>query len=212
MIKAVIFDFDGVIIESADIKTNAFRKLFERDYSGKLDIIVGYHLQNMGISRYIKFRHIYKNILGLPLPRDLEEELGRKFSRIALREVLKAPFVPGAAKFLRSNYKKYALFVASGTPHDELCYIIKKRGLLKFFSEVRGSPPGKNEIISEILGRYALSPNQAVFVGDAQSDLSAAQQAGLYFIGRSNNSGDTFSKCIRQINDLSKLALSLASI
>lgn len=212
MIKAVIFDFDGVIIESADIKTSAFRKLFERDYSNKLNLIVEYHLQNMGISRYIKFRHIYKNILGLPLPGELEEELGRKFSQIALEEVLKAPFVPGAIKFLKSNYKKYTLFVASGTPHDELCYIVKERGLLKYFLEVRGSPPGKSEIISDILRRHVLSSNEAVFVGDAESDLLAAQQTRLYFIARSNNSSNKFSNCKKQIDDLSKLGVSLASL
>lgn len=212
MIKAVIFDFDGVIIESADIKTSAFRKLFEQDYSDKVNLIVKYHLQNMGISRYVKFRHIYKNILGLPLPKGLEEELGRKFSQIALEEVLKAPFVPGAIEFLRSNYEKYALFVASGTPHDELCHIIKKRGLLKYFLEVRGSPPGKSEIILDILRRHVLSTNKVVFVGDAESDLLAAQQTGLHFIGRSNNGSSKLSNCKKQIDDLSKLDVSLASL
>lgn len=212
MIKAVIFDFDGVIVESADIKTNAFRKLFEREHSDKVDLIVNYHLQNMGISRYIKFRHIYKNILGLPLPKGLEDELGEKFSRIALTEVLNAPFVPGAVEFLRENHERYSLFVASGTPHEELCHVIKERGLLKYFSEVRGSPPGKSEIISDILRRHVLSTDKVVFVGDAESDLLAAQQTGLHFIGRSNNGGNKFSNCKDQIDDLSRLDGSLASL
>ncbi len=63
MIKAIIFDLDGVILESADIKTKAFLKLFEA-FPKHVDVILDYHVKNMGISRYVKLRHIYNNMLG----------------------------------------------------------------------------------------------------------------------------------------------------
>ena len=50
MIKAIIFDFDGVLVESAEIKTKAFEMLFS-DYPDTIDDIVQYHKKNMGISR-----------------------------------------------------------------------------------------------------------------------------------------------------------------
>ena len=55
MIKAIIFDFDGVICESVNVKTIAFKKLFA-DYPEHQDRIVEYHLVNGGISRYEKLR------------------------------------------------------------------------------------------------------------------------------------------------------------
>ena len=70
MIKAIIFDFDGVIIESADIKTEAFRALFE-NYPEHVEAIAGFHIENGGMSRFDKFRHIYKNIIN----EELNEEL-----------------------------------------------------------------------------------------------------------------------------------------
>jgi beta-phosphoglucomutase-like phosphatase (HAD superfamily) len=63
MIKAIIFDLDGVLIESAEIKTDAFRMLFA-DYPDRLPEIIAYHQRNAGISRYNKFRYFYEKILG----------------------------------------------------------------------------------------------------------------------------------------------------
>ena len=61
-IKAILFDFDGVILESVDIKGLAFCKLFE-NFPEHVTKIVQYHHANGGISRFNKFRYIYKNIL-----------------------------------------------------------------------------------------------------------------------------------------------------
>jgi beta-phosphoglucomutase-like phosphatase (HAD superfamily) len=50
-VQAVIFDFDGVIVESMDIKTQAFVELF-RDHPEHHETIVRLHLENGGMSRY----------------------------------------------------------------------------------------------------------------------------------------------------------------
>ena len=63
MIKAIIFDFDGVLVESNHIKTEAFKELFQ-DYPQHLDEIVKYHVLNGGLSRYIKIQYIYKKRLS----------------------------------------------------------------------------------------------------------------------------------------------------
>ena len=86
MIKTIIFDFDGVIVESAEIKTKAFKELFT-DYPQKIEEIVQYHLANGGISRYVKFRYIYEQILGQKLSEDTEIKLGKDFSKIVLQKI-----------------------------------------------------------------------------------------------------------------------------
>ena len=78
MPRAIVFDFDGVIIESFDIKTQAFRELFKD--SDKVDKIVEYHKQNGGVSRYKKFRYIYREILKQPLDDKTFNDLGERFS------------------------------------------------------------------------------------------------------------------------------------
>lgn len=183
MIKAIIFDFDGVILESADMKTEAFRKLF-CDYPDYLDEIIGHHLKHQGISRYVKFRHIYKEILKKDLTRDAEEDLGKRFSDIALQEVMRAPFVTGAKEFLEEHDKRYHFFIASGTPEGELLGIISARGLEKHFKDIHGSPKTKADIIRSIKGKYAFSEKEMVYIGDADTDRVAAEEAGIAFIER----------------------------
>lgn len=183
MIKAVIFDFDGVILESTGVKTAAFRELFS-GYPDLVDDIVAYHVENGGISRFVKFRHIYGQMLNKDLPEEEEQRLGERFTALALEEVLSVPYVAGAREFLTERRQDFLFFVASGTPDGELSLVIEKRGMQAHFDGVYGSPRTKKEIIDMILREHGLRRDEVVFVGDANSDRLAAREAQVEFIFR----------------------------
>ena len=210
MIQAIIFDFDGVILESADIKTEAFRKLFNH-YPDHVHAVVDYHMQNMGISRYEKFRHIFTHILKMPLSAELEKELGEKFTNTVFEEILSTEFVPGAYEFLAQNYEKYDFFIASGTPQLELEEIIQRRNISDFFREVHGTPRKKNEIIKDILLRFGFIPKEVVFVGDAISDRLAAENL-VNFIARMTKTEQGLADCKYKISNLTELPLILTQV
>ena len=190
MIKAIILDFDGVILESMDIKTNAFKDLF-KDYPEDLNAIVEYHIRNGGVSRYTKFSYIYNNILKQPLDGNKLKELGEKFSHLVLQEMLRCPLVAGVQQFLEEYTKKVGLFIASGTPEEELKFLVKKRGLLDYFKGVYGTPALKFEIIQHILIDEGIKKEEAIFVGDAISDYEDAKKVGIPFVARFNKSSES---------------------
>lgn len=207
MIKALIFDFDGVILESADIKTEAFAEMFS-DYPSKQKEIIDYHLINAGISRYVKFRYIYEKILGQEFTKEKEIELGRTFSQLVFQRILSAPFVPGAREFLDANKLRYHFFIASGTPEEELYDIIRRRGLEGYFKEIHGSPKKKLDIVNGIAKNHRFLKDEIIYIGDAESDRIAAEGAGIVFIERNNNANPPLNGppwIIRDLFDLSEI-------
>jgi phosphoglycolate phosphatase-like HAD superfamily hydrolase len=180
-----VFDFDGVILESADVKTDAFVELYAEHGAEVVGRARAHHLANVGISRFKKFAWIAEHVLGRALTKDDSAALGRRFSDLVLAKVLAAPFVPGAAAALGAlGALGLPLFVASGTPHDELQLIVERRGLGPAFREVHGAPREKPEILRDLLARLGLAPDQLLFIGDGMSDYEAARAAGTAFLAR----------------------------
>jgi len=179
----IILDFDGVILESVSVKTDAFRNLFSNkpDY---VDEIVDFHIQNGGMSRYDKFRHIYANILHEPLSEEQFDLLCRTFGELVYGGIIKSPFVDGALDFFDKYHRIVPLYIVSATPEAELIQIIKEREISQFFTQIHGAPKKKSDCIEEIITSSKYPLNSVIFIGDAINDWKAAEIIGVRFIGR----------------------------
>lgn len=182
-IKLVVFDFDGVILESAHIKTEAFPDLFA-DYPQHQAAIRAYHLAHQGVSRYAKFEWIYANLLREALSEQRSQALGERFSELVLEKVMAAPFVPGARDLLDSLQGRMTLAVASGTPETELRGIVERREIGRYFSDVCGAPRTKTEILRSLMVRHDCDSRQTLMIGDANTDYEAARTVGCAFYAR----------------------------
>lgn len=206
MIKAVIFDFDGVLVESVDIKTNAFARLFEAEGKDIVKQIVDYHLMHAGVSRFEKFRYFYKALLNRELTEQKFKELCERFSDLVMEEVIAAPYVKGGKEFLDTYSAAYKCFIATATPQKEIDDIVKKRRMERYFAGVYGAPKTKSDAVSEIIRCNQLLPSEIAYIGDAMSDYEAAVTNGIHFMARINNNEPIFKgvDCIK-IKDLNGL-------
>ena len=182
MLKAIIFDFDGVICESVEVKIEAFRKLFQ-DHPKQLDQILRFHMDNGGMSRFEKFKIIYRDFIRQELTPEHSQELGRKFTEYSYQAVVNAPLVKGADSFFENYYRTFLFFIVSGTPEAEMVSIVKEKGLEKYFKGIFGAPRLKGELLTLILKENKLDKSEAVFVGDSRTDYDGAKEAGVRFIG-----------------------------
>ncbi|MFC2167175.1 HAD family hydrolase [Acidobacteriota bacterium] len=187
--KVIIFDFDGVLLESVDIKDYAFKRLFQ-DYPEHLEEIMEYHLSNNATVRFDKFKYITENILCKSYDKETEKNLSNIFSDLVFRRLVECPYVTGAKEILDFLQDIIPIYIASMSPAAELEKILELRKLKKYFKKVYAVPWLKPDAIRDIMDREKMTQEDIVFVGDSDEDLRAAQSMGVFFIGR--DSGKSF--------------------
>ncbi len=137
---AIVFDFDGVLVESVDVKTQAFGALYAEYGDRIVEQVKAYHLLHGGVSRFEKFRYYHEVLLGKNLTEVEEIKLGDRFSQYVEDAVVDAVYVAGAYEVLENNYQSTPMFVASGTPDQELKRIVSRRNMSHYFVSLHGSP------------------------------------------------------------------------
>lgn len=181
MVKGIIFDFDGVIVESLHIKSNAFKQIYMPYGEEIANQVVKHHEANGGISRFNKFKYYHKVFLNKNISEEKIKELSNKFSNIVINKVIKSKYVSGSLDFIVKSFKHKKLFISTGTPKVEIDKILLAKNIDKYFVEVYGSPEDKIEHVQKIIYKYNLTSKELVFFGDSKSDLEAAKYFDIEF-------------------------------
>lgn len=210
MIKAILFDFDGVILDSLDVKTQAFYDMYLPYGKDIAERVKMHHLNNGGISRFEKFKLYHEEWLGIPTDESKIYELANEFSRRVFQGVVNAPEVEGIRTFLDTAIHKYRMWVITGTPTNEIREIVKAIKLETYFVACYGSPEKKTYWTAKILQEEGLNPKEVVFIGDALADYEAALTNHTHFVLREHTENkELFSgknlPVIHNFNDFDKV-------
>ena len=207
VLRAVAFDFDGVILESGSIKQQAFLDMFA-DHPELQPAVLAHHRQNLGVSRYDKLAWMHRELLGKALSPDELAEEGRRYSRLVLDKVLSCPLVAGAEALLDRLRDRALCFVVSATPQEELELIVERRGLSAWFRELHGAPAAKADVLVDLMTRHELATDELLMVGDGLSDYRAARRAGVEFVLRETAEQEELFRGIdvARVRDLTELA------
>ena len=190
IIKTIVFDCDGVILDSNSIKTKAFYEI-GKQYSDKAGSrLANYHIENGGESRYKKFNYLFENILNKESSIEEVERLSKIFAKITVDNVLNCAIADGIHELRNKTIKKKWL-VVSGSDQEELRGIFRKRGLYSLFDGgIFGSPDTKDTILEREFECGNISKS-SLFIGDSITDYKAAKNANMDFIFLSKWSGVT---------------------
>jgi len=182
VLKGIIFDFDGVIAESVQVKTDAFAEIYKNYGSDIVKKVVEHHEYNGGMSRFEKIKFYHESFLDKNITEEEIMDFANQFSDLVVEKVIAAPYVSGAFEYIQKSYKKYKLFISTGTPTEEMKQILNEKNIAQYFTAVFGSPNRKDMHINQIKSRYGMKSNDLIFFGDSNSDLDAAENANIDFI------------------------------
>jgi len=179
--KTIIFDCDGVVLDSNKVKSNAFYKAALPYGEDAANALLKYHKNTGGVSRYKKFRYFLDNIVKNEFENVGYDTLLKLYADEVMQGMLNCNIAKNINE-LRKSTKDTKWLIVSGGDQEELRDIFKKRELDKLFDGgIFGSPDIKEIILErEILNSNIKLP--AVFLGDSKYDYKASSSSKLDFI------------------------------
>jgi len=176
----LIFDCDGVVLDSNKVKTNAFYNAALPYGVEAAETLVDHHRKNGGISRYIKFEYFLQEIVGAEVEQASLNKLLDDYARDVREGLLSCEVSPGLDELRQSTQSRW--LIVSGGDQNELRDIFAQRNLAgNFNGGVFGSPDKKEHILSRELSRGNIQ-FPALFIGDSKYDHQAADSVNMDFV------------------------------
>lgn len=208
MLKAIIFDMDGVIIDSEPQHARAALQVLEQN---GVQTDLDYCTSFIGSStRHMAEVTVEKFNMHIP-PEELLKQINEAKSALAAKEGYLP--VPGIQPLLEHLHRKGILLaIASSSSHREIESVMKALGIGKYFDKlISGAqisqPKPAPDIFLTTLEKLGVSAREAIVIEDSQKGVEAAAAAGIPVVGYLNpNSGDqSLDKAFVVINSFEEL-------
>ena len=185
--KNILWDFDGVILDSMKIRDSGFQQIFNCFENNKVDEFISYHNFNGGLSRFHKIKYFYNNLLNKTITEEQIQQYANRFT-VLMKAQLSNPkhLILDSVKFIKSHYRDYNFHIVSGSEHNELNYLCEKLDLAKYFKSINGSPTAKIDLVKSLLENEKYKKNETILIGDSFNDFEAAQINSIKFYGYNN--------------------------
>jgi HAD superfamily hydrolase (TIGR01509 family) len=212
LIEAVVFDMDGVIIDSEPVWQQV-----------RVDMIGergGVWTAREGDDTRGRSSEVWSARLSERLGGELtpEEVFTQVLERMAASYRASLPLFPGAVEAIERIATNYTVAVASGSPNVLIDLVLEESGLHRVAAAVGYGdemPNGKPapDIYLDVLGRLGVDPSRAVGIEDSESGLQSVQAAGMYSIALVSPgyqlSEDVLVRSAAQIGDLDEVTVSM---
>lgn len=187
MKKTILWDFDGVILDSMKVRNWGFEEIFKDFDQELIDKLLLFHENNGGLSRYVKIRYFYENLLNKLISKEQVDEYAENFSFLMKMELIKPEnLILDSLNYIKNNYEKYNFHIVSGSDQEELRFLCKELKISQYFKSIHGSPTPKNQLVSKLLENYEYDIDKTCLIGDSINDYEAALYNKIRFYNYNN--------------------------
>ena len=180
--KTIVFDCDGVVLDSNIVKTEAYFRTAKNlgATNAQAQALVDYHIKLGGISRYHKFDWYLREVLHKPVTDSAVKALLDGFSKELEAGLMQCDLAKGLFDLREKTDSNW--MILSGGDQQEIHDLFAKRKIAHMFDGgLFGSPDNKDEVLAREKANGNLQ-YPALFLGDSKYDFEAATRAGLDFI------------------------------
>ena len=187
MIEAVVFDLDGVLLQSEEV-WDAVRERYVRERGGRYDEQVQRAMMGMSAPEWSRFLHDEAGVPDEPdaINRDVVERMLEAYRR-------ELPLLPGAVAAVRGAAGAFPLALASSSNREVFEEVLELAGLAEYFratvssEEVdRGKPAP--DVYLEAARRLGVAPETCAAVEDSHAGIRSAKSAAMRVIAIPNAS------------------------
>ncbi|HVM16859.1 MAG TPA: HAD family phosphatase [Gaiellaceae bacterium] len=187
MIAAVVFDLDGVLIQTEEI-WGEVREAFARERGGRYDATAQRAMMGMSSVEWSRFMHEELGIADAP--EEINAEVVRRMEA-RYRDAL--PLIDGAGDAVARLARRWPLAVASSSNRPLIDAVLELSGLDRFFAATVSSeevPRGKPapDVYLEAARRLRVDPVACAAVEDSHSGIRSARAAGMRVLAIPNPS------------------------
>lgn len=176
MIRCVVFDLDGTLVLSNDIKREGFFAAVSTITDGAAHIKV--LLANPPCDRYTIFRRFTDESGGNT------DDLVQRYTDWCEEKIVACPERQGAKAIMSAlRQSGISIYLNSATPIEPLRTIVLRRFGSDYFDGIYGGYGCKAKNLKAILDRQGMHPNEIAMVGDGIDDRDAAKTIGCHFFG-----------------------------
>ena len=175
----IIFDCDGVIFDSNQLKSDAMYSVLLKYDIDSANQFRPFFNKNFGRSRSFFIESFIKDYYKVPFTKVLFDEIEFYYAQQCFELYKTAEFTLGFYDFLNQMYDKKNLYIASGSNQSELKDIFKLRELDSFFCQIWGSPKNKSLILKDVLDR---EKGKCLFIGDSEHDFNCSKENNIDFL------------------------------
>jgi HAD superfamily hydrolase (TIGR01509 family) len=186
VIEAVIFDLDGVLIDSERVWTTA-REALAREHGGRWSAGATREMMGMSSPEWSRYMH---DALGVRMaPEQIAAEVVRRLEELYRREG--PPLLPGAHEAVHTLAARWPLGLASSANRRLIELVLELTGMHERFEVVVSAeevPRGKPapDVYLEAARRITVRPERCAAVEDSSNGLRAASAAGMLVLAVPN--------------------------